>query len=65
MEPGQLALMIPIIGVMIPIIAIWAKHQQKKAENQVGNVKSTHSWKKAVYLREEFKICKVFILFYL
>lgn len=34
MEPGQLALLIPIIGVMIPIVAIWAKHQQKMAEIQ-------------------------------
>ncbi|MEM9087004.1 MAG: hypothetical protein AAGB23_13875 [Pseudomonadota bacterium] len=34
MEPGQLALMIPIIGVMIPIVAIWAKHQQIMAELQ-------------------------------
>ena len=28
----DIAILIPIIGVMIPIVAIWAKHQQKMAE---------------------------------
>ncbi len=32
MDTGVLALMIPIIGVSIPVVAIWAKHQQKMAE---------------------------------
>ena len=32
MDPGHMALLIPIIGVCIPIVAIWTKHQQKMAE---------------------------------
>ncbi|WP_338445158.1 hypothetical protein V5F89_08150 [Pelagerythrobacter marensis] len=38
MDAGTLGVMIPIIALMIPIVAIWAKHQQKMAEM---NVKST------------------------
>jgi hypothetical protein len=32
MDPGQIAVMIPIVALSIPIIAIWTKHQQKMAE---------------------------------
>jgi uncharacterized protein with GYD domain len=32
MDAGSIALLIPILGVSIPIIAIWTKHQQKMAE---------------------------------
>ncbi|MCP5396225.1 MAG: hypothetical protein H6918_05740 [Sphingomonadaceae bacterium] len=32
MDAGTLALMIPIIGVSIPIVAIWTSHQQKIAK---------------------------------
>lgn len=32
MNPETLALMIPIMALAIPIIAIWAKHQQRLAE---------------------------------
>ena len=34
MDPAQLGVMIPIIALMIPIVAIWTKHQQKIAEMQ-------------------------------
>ena len=34
MDTGTLALMIPIIGVSIPIVAIWAAHKQKMAKIQ-------------------------------
>jgi transcriptional regulator of nitric oxide reductase len=34
MDAGILALMIPIIGVSIPIVAIWAAHKQKMAKIQ-------------------------------
>ncbi len=32
MEPGSVAVLIPIVGMMIPIVYILAKHQQKMAE---------------------------------
>ncbi|MEM6828822.1 MAG: hypothetical protein AAF553_12825 [Pseudomonadota bacterium] len=49
MEPGQLALLIPIIGVMIPIVAIWAKHQQKMAEIQSDKTAEHTAEKAAQY----------------
>lgn len=36
MDAGFLALLIPIIGVSIPVIAIWTNHQRKMAEMQIG-----------------------------
>ena len=32
MDPAQLALLIPIIALCIPMVAIWTKHLQKVAE---------------------------------
>ncbi|MDJ0978634.1 MAG: hypothetical protein QNI87_08860 [Erythrobacter sp.] len=49
MEPGQLALLIPIIGVMIPIVAIWAKHQQRMAEIQADKTAEHTAEKAAQY----------------
>ena len=56
MEPGQLALMIPIIGVMIPIVAIWAKHQQKMAEIEVGKTADATAEKAAQYATQVAKL---------
>ena len=36
MGPDTIWVLIPIMGMMIPIVAIWTKHQQKIAETQVG-----------------------------
>ena len=33
---GQIGVFIPILALMIPIIAIWTKHQQKMAEVQIS-----------------------------
>ena len=49
MEPAQLAILIPIIGVMIPIVAIWAKHQQKMAEIQSDKTADATAEKAAQY----------------
>ncbi|RXZ65481.1 hypothetical protein [Pelagerythrobacter rhizovicinus] len=38
MDPATIGVMIPIVALMIPIVAIWTRHQQKLAEM---NVKST------------------------
>lgn len=56
MEPGQLALMIPIIGVMIPIVAIWAKHQQKMAEIQSDKTADATAEKAAQYASQVQKL---------
>ncbi|WP_128893232.1 hypothetical protein [Erythrobacter sp. HKB08] len=49
MEPGQLALLIPIIGVSIPIVAIWTKHRQKVIEIQMEATASASAEKAAQY----------------
>ncbi|MEO1730746.1 MAG: hypothetical protein AAFR64_08410 [Pseudomonadota bacterium] len=56
MEPGQLALMIPIIGVMIPIVAIWAKHQQKMAEIQADKTAEHTAERAAQYASQVQKL---------
>ncbi|RYG79410.1 MAG: hypothetical protein EON59_16260 [Alphaproteobacteria bacterium] len=38
MDAGTLGVMIPIIALMIPIVALWTRHQQKMAQM---NVKTT------------------------
>lgn len=49
MDSGILALMIPIIGVSIPIVAIWSKHRQKMMEMQVGATAEASAEKAAQY----------------
>jgi len=56
MEPGQLALLIPIIGVMIPIVAIWAKHQQKMAEIQSETTADATAERAAQYSAQVSKL---------
>lgn len=46
---GSLALMIPILVMLIPIIAIWTKHQQKMAELQVEKTAKLSAEKAAQY----------------
>jgi len=41
--------MIPIIGVSIPVIAIWSKHRQKMMEMQVGATAEASAEKAAQY----------------
>jgi len=48
-DAGTLALMIPIIGVSIPIVAIWAKHQQKMAEMKLDTATEQTAEKAAQY----------------
>jgi hypothetical protein len=50
MDAGQLGVMIPIIALMIPIVAIWSKHQQKMAEMQVGSTAEQTAEKAAQYV---------------
>jgi hypothetical protein len=49
MDPAQLGVMIPIIALMIPIVAIWTKHQQKIAEMQLGATAEQTAEKAAQY----------------
>ncbi len=46
---GIMALSIPIFALMIPIVAIWTKHQQKLAEMQVGATAEQTAEKAAQY----------------
>jgi hypothetical protein len=49
MDPAQLGVMIPIIALMIPIVAIWTRHQQKIAEMQLGATAEQTAEKAAQY----------------
>ena len=46
---GILALLIPIFALMIPMVAIWTKHQQKLAEMRLEMTASTSAEKAAQY----------------
>lgn len=49
MDAGTVGVFIPIIALMIPIVAIWTKHQQKLAEMQVGATAEHTAEKAAQY----------------
>ena len=46
---GVIAVFIPIVALMIPIVAIWTKHQQKIAEMQVHTTADAPAEKAAQY----------------
>ncbi len=50
MDVAQMGVMIPIIALLIPIVAIWTKHQQKMAEMQVGSTTEQTAEKAAQYV---------------
>jgi len=49
MDPASLGVMIPIVALLIPIVAIWTKHQQKIAEMQLGATAEQTAEKAAQY----------------
>ncbi len=49
MDAASLGVMIPIIALLIPIVAIWTKHQQKIAEMQLGATAEQTAEKAAQY----------------
>ena len=49
MQAETFAILIPIIGVCIPIVAIWAKHQQKMAEIQADKTAENTAERAAQY----------------
>lgn len=49
MDPATLGTMIPIVALMIPIVAMWTRHQQKMAEMQVGATAEQTAEKAAQY----------------
>lgn len=49
MGPDTIWVLIPIMGMCIPIVAIWTKHQQKIAEMQVGATAQQTAEKAAQY----------------
>jgi hypothetical protein len=46
---GVIAVFIPIVALMIPIVAIWTKHQQKIAEMQISTTADATAEKAAQY----------------
>ena len=46
---GTLALLIPIFALMIPMVAIWTKHQQKLAEMGLETTATASAEKAAQY----------------
>lgn len=55
MNPGIIALMIPILALMIPIVALLVTHQQKMAEIIHRNAKSNTSDAEIAALREDIR----------
>ena len=49
MDPGVIGVFIPIIALMIPIVAIWTKHQQKLAEMNINTTAQATAEKAAQY----------------
>ena len=49
MDFANLGVMIPIIAISIPIVAIWAKHQQKMAEIQADKTAENTAERAAQY----------------
>ncbi|MEM6748721.1 MAG: hypothetical protein AAF608_14990 [Pseudomonadota bacterium] len=49
MDAGELAILIPIIGVSIPIFAIWFKHQEKLAQMKMDATAENTAEKAAQY----------------
>ncbi|RPF72117.1 hypothetical protein [Aurantiacibacter spongiae] len=46
---GEIGVFIPIIALMIPIVAIWTKHQQKLAEMHLHSTAENSAEKAAQY----------------
>lgn len=49
MDAGILALMIPIIGVSIPVVAIWTNHKRKLVQMQIDAEAQTGGANAALY----------------
>lgn len=49
MDPALVGVFIPIVALMIPIVAIWTRHQQKIAEMQIGATAEHTAEKAAQY----------------
>ncbi|MXP08914.1 hypothetical protein [Pseudoblastomonas halimionae] len=49
MDAGTLGVLIPIIGVSIPIVAIWSAHRQKMMKMQIEATSSNTAEKAAQY----------------
>ncbi|MEI6642430.1 MAG: hypothetical protein WCL10_10365 [Novosphingobium sp.] len=63
MNPGQMALMIPILALLIPIIAIWTQHQRKIEEiraKAVGEV-GTQAAARAAALEERVRVLEAIV----
>lgn len=50
MGPGTLGPLIPILALLIPIIAIWTRHQQKLAQMRIDSTAQVSAEKAAQYV---------------
>jgi len=50
MGPATLGPLIPIVAMMIPIVAIWTKHQQKLAQMRIESTAHESAEKAAQYV---------------
>lgn len=56
MDVEIIGVFIPIIALMIPIVAIWAKHKQKIAEMQISSTAEATAEKAAQYSSQVSKL---------
>ena len=56
MDPGIIGVFIPIVALMIPIVAIWTKHQQKLAEMNVRTTAQATAEQAAQYASQVQKL---------
>lgn len=50
MNPATIGVFIPILALLIPIIAIWSRHQQKIAEINIRSVSENSAERAAQYV---------------
>jgi hypothetical protein len=50
MHAGELGVLIPIIALMIPIITIWTRHQQRLAQMKIDSTAEQSAEKAAQYV---------------
>ncbi len=63
MNPGQMALMIPIIALMIPFFAIWTRHRRKMEQIRAGSFTESNAQAaaRAAALEERVRVLEAIV----
>lgn len=63
MDNGTIALMIPVLALLIPIIAIWTKHQRKLEEIRASALSETNAQAaaRAAALEERVRVLEAIV----